>query len=194
MKSSTIISFTIGFGVCYLLFAGLNLFHAIRISSPVTAEEVKKSAFINTNFQDSKTDNDSDPHVQAENTLLNKQNEEAHIKENDMCSMLGLHLKSPSYIWNQNIQMVFKSSRHLQDKESEYIWHDYTARLLNYMTTQRMQISVKNLPFRYWYQVDRILKLLYERIKYIQENGDKDKDNAPRKVNILVMVSLFAFE
>ena len=188
MKTSTIISFAIGF---YLLFAGLNLFHAIRISSfsTITAEDVQKSTFM----QESKTGNDSDPHADAENILFNKE-EEVHMKENDMCSMLGLHLKSPSYIWNQNIEMIFKSSRHLQHKESEYIWHDYTARLLNYMTTQRMQISVKNLPFRYWYQVDRILKLLYERIKYIQENGNKDKDNAPRTVNILVMVSLFAFK
>ncbi len=101
----------------------------------------------------------------------------------DMCTIFNLS-SSPSSLWSQHLKDIFLASRHDQDEEGEYIWHDFTAMLLNYITPRRLQSSIKNLPSRYWDQVGKVLKLGWDRYQF---KKNKSKGTKPRKINILVM-------
>lgn len=118
-------------------------------------------------------------------------NDKMIADENDMCTMLNLKSSSPSFIWKEHLEQIFLASRHGQDSPDEYIWHDFTAKLLNYMTPQRLQTSIKTLPSRYWKQVGNIMKIAHDRHLYKQKvNNSNNKSNPkvePRKVNILVL-------
>jgi hypothetical protein len=113
------------------------------------------------------------------------QNESLPISSSSsgMCSAF-LSSSSPSSIWSKHLKEIFHASRHNLDKENEYIWHDFTAILLNYMSPRRLQSSIKTLPSRYWDQVGKTLKLGLDRYQFLQSNA---KGAEPRKINILVM-------
>ena len=112
----------------------------------------------------------------------------------DMCSSLDLHSSSAASIWTKHLKDIFYASRHDQDQEAEFIWHDFTAILLNkYIKPQRLQSSIKTLPSKYWKQVGDILEVAWGRYKFVSQrkNGKKGrkvpKGEEPRKLNILVM-------
>jgi len=121
-----------------------------------------------------------------------REEEEGSTGANDgVCSLLKLKSSSPSYIWKEHLQQIFLASRHLQDTQDEFIWHDFTAKLLNYMTPQRLQTSIKTLPSRYWKQVGHVMNIAYERYQHqhinLQNPQQKKVKVEPRKLNILVM-------
>jgi hypothetical protein len=114
------------------------------------------------------------------------------FRKEDKCSILNLHSLSPSYIWNRNLDQVFLASRHLQDFKEEYKWHDFTARLLYIINTQRMQNGIKTLPKRYWDQIGYVLEIVWKRYQYVQQQSKLQqkkiqRGDPPRKLHILVM-------
>lgn len=102
----------------------------------------------------------------------------------DMCSAFNLQSSSASSIWSQHLKDIFFASRHDQDEKNEYVWHDFTAILLNYISPRRLQTSIKTLPSRYWDQVGKVLQIAWDRYQFQQS---KAKGVKPRKLNILVM-------
>jgi len=100
-----------------------------------------------------------------------------------MCSAFRSS-SAPASIWSQHLKEVFWASRHDQDKEDEYLWHDFTALLLHRITPRRLQSSIKTLPLRYWNQVGDILKVGWDRYQFLQ---GKSNATEPRRIHVLVM-------
>ena len=142
------------------------------------------------------------------NTQYNKLKEDT-TKNNrdDLCSILPQPTPTTLSLWSHHIPHIFNATKHSAD-EKEYIFHDFTALLLHFMTPDRLQRSVKTLPLD-WTPVERGLDVLYRRLKSIQNEVDnykrannlKEEDamppdamkninknsKLPRKLNILVM-------
>ena len=101
-------------------------------------------------------------------------------------------------LWSNHISTIFKSTKHLADKD--YEWHDLTAKLLNIFTPQRLAFGTKTIPKHniQWDRIGDILDIAFKRWEYLEyvkknnkTNNDKKKNiqysTIPRKVNILVM-------
>jgi hypothetical protein len=163
--------------------------HSIEIDAGASFSNNEDNAIVRPHAND---DDHSIPGSTTDGPKENEEDEEGSTGANDgMCSLLKLNSSSPSYIWKQHLQQIFLASRHLQDAPDEFIWHDFTAKLLNYMTPQLLQTSIKTLPSRYWKQVGQVMNIAYERYQYINsiQNNPKQKEVKvePRKLNILVM-------
>ena len=107
--------------------------------------------------------------------------------DTDICS--NMSQRSAASIWKENLNKIFHASRHRLDKEDEFIWHDFTARLLYYMSPQRLITSIKTIPIEQMEKVGYILDISYARYKYLQDNNVNQKSQSPtaRKLNILVL-------
>ncbi|KAL9182251.1 hypothetical protein ACHAXT_012903 [Thalassiosira profunda] len=125
----------------------------------------------------------------------------------DLCSILPNPTPTTLSLWSHHLGHVFNATKHSADEE-EYIFHDFTALLLHFMTPDRLQRSVKTLPLD-WTPVERSLDVLHRRLKavhaevdaYRQKKGLTADDpipseemkninknpKLPRKLNILVM-------
>uniref|UniRef100_A0A7S3VCV0 SGNH hydrolase-type esterase domain-containing protein n=1 Tax=Chaetoceros debilis TaxID=122233 RepID=A0A7S3VCV0_9STRA len=161
----------------------------------ISSDNVQKSNSTDaTESENAENDGTSDNGDSNSNSNDNITNEPESICD-------ALQHQSPMKIWTDHLNPIFHASRHLLDREDQYIWHDFTAQLLNYMTPQRLATSVKALPFRQWDQVEHILKVVWERYAYYLKINDADAATAktaaanvpvppgppPRKLNILVM-------
>ncbi|KAL7532063.1 hypothetical protein ACHAXR_004407 [Thalassiosira sp. AJA248-18] len=127
--------------------------------------------------------------------------------KDDLCSILPQPTPTTLSLWSHHLPHIFNATKHSAD-EKEYIFHDFTAQLMRFMTPDRLQRSVKTLPLD-WAPVERSLGVLYRRLKsiqtevdnYRQKNSLKPEDSIPanvlkninnnpklpRKLNILVM-------
>ena len=139
--------------------------------------------------------NDSAPVIHCNEKDSGEAQSQTDSEPGDICSVFDMKTSSASSIWVKHLNEIFYASRHAEDKEEEYVWHDFTARLLNIMTPQRLQMSIKTLPSRHWDKVGEILDLAWKRYQFKKQgqtmtshrNGEKNKANEPRKLNILVM-------
>ena len=131
-----------------------------------------------------------------ESTLSSSEKEEP----SSICSAINrLPSTSTMSIWKHVLQTDdndpdTKSIRWASKAKHDFKFqfHDFTMKLSQYMTPQRLQMSIKNIPFRQWDQVGKILDLLYERFQYLHKGGgkgDEQKEGGtePRKVQILVL-------
>ena len=100
------------------------------------------------------------------------------------CSVLNLSTSSATSIWSEHLSEIFHASRHVQDTRDRFVWHDFTALLLNYMTPRRLQTSVKSLPSRYWDKVGEVMGVAFDRYQWTTSGRDGVE---PRKVNVFVM-------
>ena len=129
------------------------------------------------------------------------------MEDNNICSILPKPTPTTLSLWSTHLSSIFNASKHSADSK-EYIFHDFSAQLLNIMTPDRLQRSVKTLPLD-WTPVERSLDILYKRLMAIQsevDNYKKEKNlksndvvpeevmkrintntKLPRKLNILVM-------
>eukprot|EP00581_Thalassiosira_minuscula_P005440 CAMPEP_0183745746 /NCGR_PEP_ID=MMETSP0737-20130205/66402_1 /TAXON_ID=385413 /ORGANISM="Thalassiosira miniscula, Strain CCMP1093" /LENGTH=775 /DNA_ID=CAMNT_0025981425 /DNA_START=130 /DNA_END=2457 /DNA_ORIENTATION=+ len=128
-------------------------------------------------------------------------------KGTDICSILPQPTPTSLSLWSHHLPHIFNATKHSAD-HPEYIFHDFTALLLHFMTPDRLQRSVKTLPLD-WTPVERSLDVLYRRWKAVQTevNAYQKSNNLPpdqpipeaamkhingklhlpRKLNILVM-------
>ena len=177
-----------------------------------TSQHQNSSSVIDTGSSDSHSQSTSssttqylrEKLLQSYNNNINKQ----HFMEEDICSILPKPTPTTLSLWSSHLSSIFNASKHSADSK-EYIFHDFTAQLLNIMTPDRLQRSVKTLPLD-WTPVERSLDILYKRLMAIQsevDNYKKEKNlksnedivpeevmkrintNAklPRKLNVLVM-------
>lgn len=141
------------------------------------------------------------------NKQYNKMKMGNENNSNDLCSILPQPTPTTLSLWSHHIPQIFNATKHSAD-EQEYVFHDFTALLLHFMTPDRLQRSVKTLPLD-WTPVERSLDVLHRRLKAIQVevDGYRSKNNLqstdpippdvmkninknaklPRKLNILVM-------
>ena len=125
----------------------------------------------------------------------------------DLCSILPQPTPTTLSLWSHHIPQIFNASQHSADRP-DYIFHDFTAQLLNLMTPDRLQRGIKTLPLD-WTPVERGLDILYKRLKGIQSEVDAYREQnklspndgipsdvmkrinsntkLPRRLNILVM-------
>ena len=123
----------------------------------------------------------------------------------DFCSAIST--SSPSFpssksksipssitLWSQHLNSIFTSSRHGDD--FDYTWHDFTLKLLQIMTPQRLLYGAgKSIPKNdmQWTNVGHVLNIGFQRWKYVQDQLEISQETnnnhirVPRKVNILVM-------
>ena len=82
---------------------------------------------------------------------------------NNNSSSLSNPIPSAISLWKQYIPSIFHSSKHGRDEE--FIWHDYTSKLLNMISPQRLQNSLKNVPMSNdkWEQIGDIVELAFHR-------------------------------
>lgn len=73
--------------------------------------------------------------------------------------------------------------------DGEFAFHDFNARMMHYLTPQRLQSSVKALPNNQWDKVGQILDIAFQRYRYLQnkKQGKEIPGEEPRKVRILIM-------
>eukprot|EP00979_Chaetoceros_neogracilis_P005145 scaffold897_cov185-Chaetoceros_neogracile.AAC.3 len=206
MQTSTLFSFILGFAISSIFYSQIHF-----LTSDTSSINSNNDFALHFDEQPSYSERHSQQlHVPPSTVVLDQSpvdvvveidldeatesivtNDKMIADENDMCTMLNLKSSSPSFIWKEHLEQIFLASRHGQDSPDEYIWHDFTAKLLNYMTPQRLQTSIKTLPSRYWKQVGNIMKIAHDRHLYKQKvNNSNNKGNPkvePRKVNILVL-------
>jgi hypothetical protein len=109
----------------------------------------------------------------------------------DICSFVSkLPSTSSVSIWRRNLEPIKWTTKH--DSDHEFNFHDFHARMMHYLTPQRLQNSVKTLPFNQWEKVGEILDIAFKRYQYVQDqkNGKKQSGGdgkEPRKLRILVM-------
>ena len=89
-------------------------------------------------------------------------------------------------IWRENLVDVKWITRYL---DGGFVFHDFYARMMHYLTPQRLQSSVKTLPFNQWDKVGEILDIAFQRYQYEQnkKQGKETPGEVPRKVRILIM-------
>lgn len=110
--------------------------------------------------------------------------------KNPFCGhMLPHPIPSAMELWSSQLGFIHNASRLPNDKN--YAFSDFTAELLH-LVSNRLPRSVKTIP-HHWDSVQQILKVGYERWKYLNDISNleqlpnEEKDNAPRKVKILIM-------
>ena len=146
---------------------------------------------------------------EEENILTTSKSDQVEIDEKvlpaneqhtSVCSVLrSFPSTSTMAIWREHLnnktndehdkKTVKWASKHRLDKN--YKLHDFTFKLLHYMTPQRLQTSIKAIPFKQQSKINTILNLAYERHTYVQKKKKGHKFPAdyiiPRKVRILVL-------
>ena len=118
---------------------------------------------------------------------------EDHPKEKeepptDLCS--AIPSTSSVSIWRRNLEAIKWKTKHYNDNSFQF--HDFHARMMHYLTPQRLQNSVKTLPFNQWEKVGEILDISFKRYQYIQDQKSGKKQSGgdgkePRKLRILIM-------
>ena len=130
---------------------------------------------------------------------------------NDICTLLPQPTPTTLSLWSSHLPQILNATKHSADKTFEF--HDFTAQLLNIVSPDRLQRSVKTLPLD-WTSVERCLDIIHARLlsvqadvdTYIQNNMNADKlppplmpplevmkrinnnnNKHPRKLNVLVM-------
>eukprot|EP00581_Thalassiosira_minuscula_P005979 CAMPEP_0183735836 /NCGR_PEP_ID=MMETSP0737-20130205/47727_1 /TAXON_ID=385413 /ORGANISM="Thalassiosira miniscula, Strain CCMP1093" /LENGTH=767 /DNA_ID=CAMNT_0025969687 /DNA_START=103 /DNA_END=2406 /DNA_ORIENTATION=+ len=88
-----------------------------------------------------------------------------------LCSILPKPTPTTLTLWSHHLPHVFNASQHPADHNPEFVFHDFTALLLHFMTPDRLQRSVKSLPLD-WTPVERSLDILYRRLKSIRVEVD----------------------
>jgi hypothetical protein len=148
------------------------------------------------------------------NSIYNNKDEDnnnnAASTNNDICTLLPQPTPTTLSLWSSHLPQILNATQHAADQTFQF--HDFTAQLLNILSPDRLQRSVKTLPLD-WTSVERCLDIIYARLlavqadvdTYIQSNKNKDdklplplpplevmktinNDNKhPRKLNVLVM-------
>lgn len=115
----------------------------------------------------------------------------------DVCSAIQmLPTTSSVALWRDNLESIKWSTKHFNDHS--FVFHDFNARMMHYLTPQKLQTSVKTLPFNQWDKVGEIAELAYKRYMYMRqvEHGIPPASSSaetplgaavPRPVNILIM-------
>lgn len=130
----------------------------------------------------------------AEKSTL--KNEKISANHKSVCSAFrSLSSTSPMAIWRdhlnkdkENDHMSIKwASQHLEFEK----FHDFIFRLMYYITPQRLEMSIKTIPFKQQEKVGKILKLAFERYTYVQKTKSGEEFpidyKIPRKVRILTI-------
>ena len=164
------------------------------------ADEVKQQLSTSINAKGKGTINDSSINTKERGTANhdvftpNKNEDETKKKEeppNDTCSVVSrLPSTSSVSIWRRNLEPIKWTTKH--ENDHAFNFHDFHARMMHYLTPQRLQNSVKTLPFNQWEKVGEILDIAFKRYQYVQDqkNGKKQSvggGKEPRKLRILVM-------
>ncbi len=205
-KIHTILAFTFGFAFATIFYSVVNFQQSLPLdelnnldfltirndvnpkSPAVNSENYYGEEHLNTHSVDASGTNHNKKDANESEGAVEKNEMRVLDADASICSILNS--QTPMKIWSKNIDKIFPASRHAQDKPDEFVWHDFTAMLLNYMTPQRLSMSVKNLPNGYWDQVGNVMDIAWKRYQYLQNNDgrvDKKDKSAPRKVSILVM-------
>jgi hypothetical protein len=134
------------------------------------------------------------------------QTDEISNQQTGICSMLPQPTPTALSMWSSHLPQILNSTQHPEDRG--FIYRDFTALLLHYMTPDRMQRGVKTLPLD-WSPVERGLDVVYKRLRFIKDEVDayRAKNNLgsdesvpsnviqdiyknpklPRPLNVLVM-------
>ena len=149
----------------------------------------------------------------TERDKIRDSRDEGGRRNPDLCSILPRPTPTALSLWSDRLSCIFDATQHPADRP-EYIFHDFTAQLLRFMTPDRIQRSVKTLPLD-WSPVERSMDVLHRRWKAIQTEVDNyahrdneggsngsgedttvppdvmkrinDDPKLPRKLNVLVM-------
>ena len=108
--------------------------------------------------------------------------------EDNICSILPQPTPTTLSLWSHHLPHIFNASQHSADR-ADYIFHDFTAQLLNIMTPDRLQRSIKTLPLD-WTPVERSLDIVYRRLNAIQSEVDtyrKGKQSAKTEENDIII-------
>ncbi len=176
----------------------------------IASEEARIEHKIDTNEEDKNgnikddcnNDNDNEEEQQNENTNTEVVEPTTSSSDSsDVCLAIhSLPSSSTMSIWKNslltdhdntgNFKSIYWGNKH--ENDYSFVYHDFTMRLLYYMTPQRLQTTVKSLPSRQWDKVGQILDVAYERYNYLQQKEQNPKlfppdYDEPPKVNILVM-------
>jgi len=158
------------------------------------AEEVKQELLISASIDAKEKGTTKDSSINDAVSTPNTRKDETKEKEEpptDICSVVSRFPSTSSVsIWRRNLEPIKWTTKHYNDHEFNF--HDFHARMMHYLTPQRLQNSVKTLPFNQWEKVGEILDIAFKRYQYIQDqqNGKKQSGGdgkEPRKLRILVM-------
>jgi len=158
----------------------LNL-DTVVLTNTTESNSIEKSEIENGFFIEEEEEKEKEDTI----STGDKANEDPN--DRTICSYISQ--RSAASIWKENLNQIFHASRHRLDKEDEFIWHDFTARLLYYMSPQRLITSIKTIPMAQMEKVGHILDISYARYKYLQNSSERQKSSAveARKLNIVVL-------
>ncbi|KAL7478763.1 hypothetical protein ACHAW6_004520 [Cyclotella cf. meneghiniana] len=139
-----------------------------------------------------------------ESTQAEKKSSNEH---HNICSLFPQPTPTALSMWSAHLPHIFNATKHPGDQD-DFIYHDFTALLLHFMTPDRVQRGVKTMPLD-WSPVERGLDVIYKRWKFIQNEVDAyrashniesvesippdvlqdihNNPTIPRKLNVLVM-------
>lgn len=176
---------------------------------------LQQQGALQTGAEDAKSTSSSVPFQQQLLESYIKQYTKNHIHDSsdshqkqDICSTL-LPKPTPTALslWSHHMPNILNATKHWSDREN-FLYHDFTALLLFFLTPDRLQRSVKTLPLD-WTPVERGLNVIQRRVHFLQTEMDRyrqknnlssqdeipieamkainDDPKAPRRLNLLVM-------
>ena len=90
--------------------------------------------------------------------------------DEDLCSVLPRPTPTTLSLWSSQLHRIVDATRHGMDRP-EYALRDFTALLLDRMTPDRLQRSVKTLPLD-WTPVERCMDVIRRRLASIRDDVD----------------------